>query len=394
MQSYIPRSIEKNLLKSAKQFPVVMLTGPRQTGKSTTLKKIFKKYKYISLDDPFNRKQALEDPCLFLEQISSNAIIDEIQYAPELLSYIKIEVDKNRSNNGQYILTGSQIFNLMKGVSESLAGRIALHELLGFSIHELYSNKNIKTSASKYFDTIFRGTFPEPCVNKIDTNTFYSSYIQTYLERDIRQIRSVHDLRLFQNFLELLAARAGSLLNLNEIAKECGISQTTAKNWTSLLESTRIIYLLRPYYKNITKRVIKSHKLYFTDTGLLTYLLRYPNTETLMSGPMAGNISENILIMEILKNKFNSSARFELYFYRDSSGNEIDLVLDFGIKTKLIEFKTSKTLQTNHYKPIKKLLPLFNTPSAFLISLHPKKVILDDNITALPWWDVNKVAAD
>jgi len=388
-KKYVPRLIEHDLLARAKEFPVVVLTGPRQTGKSTTLKHIFPRYRYVSMDDPLTQSMAIKDPKLFLENYKPPLIIDEIQYTTELLPYIKIQVDENREKNGAYILTGSQIFNLMEGISETLAGRVALFELLGFSFEELIKHKLAEKTVKGCFRFIYKGFFPEPCVHNAELNAFYGSYIQTYLERDIRQIRSVHDLRLFQQFLELLAARVGSLLNLNEIAKECAISHTTAKNWLSLLESTRIVYLLRPYFKNITKRVVKSPKIYFTDTGLLAYILKYPDEKTLQSGPVAGAVFENMLVMEVLKNKFNRSRRFELYFYRDSNRNEVDLLLDFGFKTVLIEVKLTKSLRERHWETLSRLQKTLKTKDAYITSLDEDEIAVAENIRALLWWKMS-----
>ncbi len=390
-KSYIHRSMENDLLKRAKEFPVIVLTGPRQTGKSTMLRKIFPSHNYISFDDPLIKNLAAQDPKLFLENNPAPLLIDEIQYVPELLPYIKIEVDSNRSLHGRYILTGSQIFGLMAGISESLAGRAVLYELLGFSFEELSTKKLINNTFSGCFKTIYKGFFPEPCVHNVDPTAFYSSYVQTYLERDIRQIRSVHDLRLFQQFLELLAARVGSLLNLNEISKECGISHTTAKKWLSLLESTRIIYLLRPYHKNISKRVIKSPKLYFTDTGLLSYLLKYPDEKTLSAGPIAGHLFENIMIMEALKYKFNTNKRYELYFYRDSTHNEIDLVLDFGHSLKLIEFKSSKSIRNEHWKSLMQISKILKPQASYIVSFFEDELTLSRDIYCKPWWKITDI---
>lgn len=387
-KKYVHRLIEHSLLARAKEFPVIVLTGPRQTGKSTTLQHIFPRYGYVSMDDPLTQSLAIKDPKLFLENNKPPLIIDEIQYATEILPYLKSQVDKNREKNGAYVLTGSQMFNLMEGISETLAGRAVLFELLGFSFEELMKHHLMGKTTKDCFRFIYKGFFPEPCLHNVELNAFYGSYIQTYLERDIRQIRSVHDLRLFQQFLELLAARVGSLLNLNEIAKECAISHTTAKNWLSLLESTRIVYLLRPYFKNITKRVVKSPKIYFTDTGLLAYILKYPNEKILQSGSIAGLIFENTLVIEILKNKFNTSRRFELYFYRDSNRNEVDLLLDFGFKKVLIEVKLTKSLRERHWDTLARLEKTLNAKEAYVVSLTEDEIMLTKNIQALPWWKV------
>ncbi|MBF0494176.1 MAG: ATP-binding protein [Candidatus Omnitrophica bacterium] len=386
-KQYIARDLGKIILRSASEFPVVALTGPRQTGKSTLLKRTFPSFKHISFDDALQRQLAAKDPRLFIGSLKPPVILDEMQYVPEILPCIKQEVDQNRDKNGQYILTGSQIFNVMSGLSETLSGRVALFELLGFSLPEMSKIEAIKRSPDKCFEMLFGGFYPEVAAHKADINSFYGSYIHTYLERDIRQIRSVHDIRLFQQFLELIAARAGGLLNLSEISKECGISHTTAQNWLTLLESTRIVYLLRPYHKNTTKRVIKSPKIYFTDTGLLAYILRYPDPATLMSGAASGAIFENFMVIEALKNKFNTNSRYELYFYRDSNHNEVDLILDSGHMKKLFEFKTAKTLRPDHWAFLSKGKTVFDKSDAFLVSLSEEKTTLEKGIHSIPWWD-------
>ncbi len=383
---FLKRAIGSEILTAAVEFPVVILTGPRQTGKSTLLKMLFPDYTYITMDDPFARKTAVEDPILFLERGGEKMLIDEVQYIPGILPYIKILVDKNRDQNGRFILTGSQIFPLMQGVSESLAGRAAIYELLEFSYEEIREVVKINTTAD-FFEMIMRGFFPDPAVQGVRLHSFFRSYIQSYIERDIRQVRSVQDLHTFQVFLELLATRSGSILNLNEVAKDCGISHTTARNWLSLMETTRIVYLLRPYFKNIGKRVIKSPKLYFTDTGLLAFLLKYPDAGTLQSGPAAGAIFENFIIMEVLKHKINHNLLYDLYFYRDSNHNEVDLVLDYGRHHKLFEIKSSRTLKTKFFSTLERISNLFPQSERFLVSLSSEATVYK-NSKAIPWQDL------
>ena len=389
-KKYIHRTIENEILERAKEFPVIALTGPRQTGKSTLLKKVFPHHNYVSLDKPLIKKLAIDDPEMFFENNPSPLIIDEIQYAPGLLPYIKILVDNKRERNGSFIITGSQIFPLMQGISESLAGRVAVYELLGFSLDEIKPKKNVLNMLQCY-NLIFHGFFPEICVHHADTNSFFDSYIQTYLERDVRQVKVVHDLNIFQDFLELLAARTGNLLNLNEISKECGVSATTIRNWLSILEVSRMVYLLRPFSKNVSKRVIKSPKLYFTDTGLLSYILRYPSSRTLLQGSASGAFFENFIVMEILKHKFNYNRRFEIYFYRDSNHNEVDIVIDLGYKKILVEIKKTKTPKEGHWKPLSKIADDLKINEIYLISNYPEEMQLSANIKHLPWWSLQKL---
>ncbi len=388
---YISRAVESALKTAARQFPVIVLTGPRQTGKSTLLSHLFPSFTHVTLDDPAQRALAKEDPRLFLETLGDRALIDEIQYAPELLPYIKMLVDQSRKGRRRVLLTGSQVFPLMAGLSESLAGRAAVFELLGFSWEELPVLPRVTAPAC--FERMFRGFYPVPALRQADPRVFYGSYVNTYLERDIRQIRSVEDLSLFQSFLQLLAGRVGSPLNLNEVARLCGVSHPTARKWLSLLETTRIVYLLRPYTKNITKRVVKSPKLYFTDTGLLAYLLRYPDATTLLHGPLAGAVFENLVVIDLLKRKQNLQGRYELAFYRDSNGNEMDIVLEGGDQKVLLEVKMSQTPRLEWAAAFEKLGDTFPGAKGRVLCLADKKMALSKNVECLPWFEFDPVTA-
>lgn len=382
---YLHRELEETVRRAARQFPVVLVTGPRQTGKSTLLLHLFPKYRYITLDDPVQRLAARRDPGLFIENLGDRAIVDEIQYAPNLLSYFKMAVDRQRNKKGRYLLTGSQIFPVMAGLSETLAGRIAVFELLGFSWKELGIQTKDQTAAG-CFRRIHRGFYPDPAVQRVNPSLFYSSYMATYLERDIRQIRAVHDLTLFQSFLELLAARAGSLLELTNVARDCGISHTVARQWLSLLEATRLVYLLRPYYRNISKRVVKTPKLYFTDSGLLAYLLKYPDGETLRAGPMAGAFFESMMVIEQLKRLFAQARPWQLYFYRDSNDNEIDLLIDHGRSLTAVEIKMSGSVSPEHAKALTRLPSNLPVAQRYLLSMTPTEFEIVRGVQALPWW--------
>ncbi len=381
---YIPRDIEKELLAAARQFPVVAVTGARQTGKSTLLKQLFPKVAYATLDDPFTRQAAQEDPRTFLTQ-APRLVIDEIQHLPDLLPHIKVLVDADRRNAGRFLLTGSQVFPLMAGLGESLAGRAAIYHLQPFSHREL---GNPPLSLDRSFQRIFDGFYPDVAVHGVDRNRFFSSYVQTYLERDIRLMTAVHDLKLFQSLIGLLAARIGNLLNLNELAKEAGISAATVRRWLTLLEATGIVYLLRPYSGNVSKRIVKSPKLYFGDTGLAAWLLRYPTAESLRHGPQSGAFFENLVLLECLKHKANFAAAEELFFYRDSNHNEIDLVVASGSATRLIEIKQTATPKAAHFDAIRRMLPLFPHPQAYVALTSPKAEQLAANLTALPWTQI------
>ncbi len=381
---YVTRDIEPFILKAAQQFPVIALTGPRQSGKSTTLQQLFKNYDYFTFDDPVIRRQAKDDPGLFIDQVPPHSIIDEIQYVPQVLPYIKICVDQHRDTSGQFLLTGSQMFQLMAGMTESLAGRVALFELLPLSLGELDNNQQM--SLSELFSRLYRGFYPAPAVQGVDENIFFPSYMQTYLERDIRQISNVMDLSLFQKFVELLAGRIASVLSLSDVARDCGISHTTAQKWLSLLGTSRIVYLLRPFFANTSKRLVKSPKIYFTDPGLLAFLLKYPDSKTLLSGPMAGQIFENFVVLEFLKKKLNTLGRSELYFYRDSNKNEIDLVIDRADKIDLLEIKMRKNLNQDDVKVLHKIEFENKQTQKSIISCLEYDVMIEKTAQNVPWW--------
>ena len=384
IMNYIHRTIEKSLLQAVNQFPAIVLTGPRQTGKSTLLKHLFPDYNYITFDDIAVRSIAAQDPALFVSTLKTPVIIDEIQYLPELLSYIKIHIDKDRVN-GRFLLTGSQMFNVMQGMSETLAGRVALFELLPLSFQELGT---IPHEPVACYEQILKGFYPTPNTQETDLQLFYGSYLSTYVERDIRQVKSIHDLSTFQRFLELLASRVGNLLNVQGLASDCGIANVTAKNWLGILESSRIIYLLKPYYRNIGKRLVKSPKVYFTDTGLLSYLLRYQTADTLLAGPMAGAIFENMVIMEIFKENLYNRTGNNLYFYRDNNKVEADIIVDKGNDFELYEIKASQTVQSAFASSLKKIE--IGPSIKNVLTLSPNTLPLTSDIQAEPWWSIVK----
>ncbi len=384
---YISRLLEKPLKEALDQFPVCLITGARQVGKSTLLRNAFPKFRYVTLDDPLARALANEDPELFLSKNPSPVIIDEIQYAPNLLSYIKMKVDANRHSYGQYILTGSQTFPLMKGVSETLAGRIAVFNLYPLSWKEIYSlpdyNKIDDQTCAKQ---IVQGFYPEFFIQpSLDKNLWFGSYISTYIERDVRNIKAITDLGRFQTFIGLLAARAGKLLNLSEVSKECGISMPTAKDWLSILESTYIIYILKPYHNNLTKRLIKSPKVYFLDTGLLCYLLGVDNEERFFKSAERGPIFENMVIMEAIKQLSVQKIHSQCFFYRTANGVEVDLIIEKEGAIDAYEIKLAKTLTREMAQPLSLFIEEHLVRTAKLISLHEKQMPLRANIEAIHW---------
>ncbi len=384
MTMYLHRKLEKPLKEALKQFPVVLITGSRQAGKSTLLQHTLKGYNYISFDDILVRNLAESDPALFLKTYAAPLIIDEIQYVPSLLPYIKMMVDADRRKYGQYVLTGSQIFPLMKGVSESLAGRIAVFQLYPLDWEEILDTNPY--DEIKMSEQMLKGFYPEFQVQPdLNPKFWHSAYLSTYLERDLRAMRNIHDLGRFQRYLVLLAARAGQLLNLNEIGKECGISQTTAKDWLMLLQATSIVYLLEPYARNLTKRVIKSPKLFFVDTGLLCYLLRIENAEQLIHSPFGGHVFENMVVMDKVKRFAGKGERAPCYFYRTSGGLEIDLLLDYGDHFDAYEIKFSGTPNIEMTRALAQFKDEYPVNKAILLNLRKESLPFSNGITAEHW---------
>lgn len=386
---YVHREIEKKLGSLVKNFPAVVVTGPRQSGKSTLLRKIFgKKYFYLTFDDPVVREQAIMDPRLFLENAGERMIIDEIQYVPELLSYVKILIDQDREKRGRFIFTGSQQFALMKHLGDSLAGRIAIIELFPFSVIEkkkIISKKNFSTTTQYFSHACLKGSFPEIVTNlNIENEFWYGSYIQTYLERDIRTFYNIGNLRDFQRFLHLLAARCAQILNLSSLAVDLGVAVNTLKHWLSVLEASRIIYLLQPYYNNLGKRVVKSPKVYFMDCALVCYLLSIKDQNSLMNGPMAGPLFENFCIQETVKTLANKAKRIDLYYLRTHNGLEVDLILEKDGQIFPVEFKLSKTPTIAMGEPMRLFRQLFsklNPAQGMILSLYEKNTVLTRDVS-------------
>jgi len=361
----LKRTLAKKLKEAAKQYPVVTLTGPRQSGKTTLVKMTFPDYDYISLEEPDHRAFAIEDPRGFLSQFPEKVILDEIQRAPDLFSYIQTIVDQ-KDISGQFILTGSQNFLLLQKVSQSLAGRCAVLHLLPFSLSELrqrrplsidtigrqLSGKN-RSSNEELSSVLFKGFYPRIHDKDLNPADWLGNYFQTYIERDVRDVVIVGDLETFSRFVRLCAGRNGQLLNLSSLANDCGITHTTSKRWISILEASFIVFLLRPHFKNFSKRLIKSPKLYFLDTGLLGYLLRIRSAEDLRIHAQYGSIFESYVISELLKNYMNRGEEHAIYFWRDSTGNEIDVLIDEGENLTPLEIKAGQTIAADFFKGIR-----------------------------------------
>jgi len=342
------RSIAEKTKRYAKQYPVVTITGPRQSGKTTLVKNLFPKKKYVSLEDIESRNQAEQDPKGFLARYPEGAIIDEIQRTPDLFSYIQTIVDE-KNKEGMFILTGSQQFEMMENLSQSLAGRTAIVKLLPFSYDEVYTN----SPPSDLYNLLYTGFYPRIFDKNLNPTEAMSFYVSTYLERDVRKLINVKDLSIFGNFLKLLAGRSGQILNMNSLSDDCGISPNTIRSWVSLLEASYIIKRVSPYYKKLNKRLIKAPKIHFLDSGLLCYLLGITEPEQLVTHPLRGAIFESYIVSEVYKYYYHNGIPDSIYYFRDYQGHEVDLLIENSLSINLIEIKSSATFQENYLKGLK-----------------------------------------
>ncbi len=358
----IKRTLAIRLKEAAKQFPAVTVTGPRQSGKTTLVKSVFKDYDYLSLELPDQRSFALEDPRGFLSQFDSPVILDEVQRSPELFSYIQVIIDKEPDRTGRFILTGSQNFLLMQSISQSLAGRCAVLHLLPFSLAELTGRqpislqtlgkaamKNQKPPRAGLMETLFSGFYPRIHDKHLSPRDWLANYCQTYLERDVRNVLNIGDIETFGRFMRLCAGRTGQLLNLSGLASDCGISHTTARRWISVLEASFVITLLRPHHRNFGKRLIKSPKLYFLDSGLLCYLLQVRSPEELFHRAERGAVFESFVVSELYKNILHCGEQPHLYFWRDAAGHEIDIIVESGTNLIPVEIKSAQTVASDFF---------------------------------------------
>ena len=415
---YIDRALERKVLEVIKHYKTVLVTGSRQVGKSTLLKKIFPEYKYISLDDPFLEAQAKENGNMFMMLNPSPAIIDEVQYAPELFRYIKIKCDETEKC-GLFCLSGSQQFKLMKNVSETLAGRISIVELNGLSLREIlhdpfskrfiptldYVQERQKTAKSpeNIWQIIHRGSYPALQNPELDWGTYYADYVKTYIERDVRELSAVQDLDSFKRFVIAAAARTGEVLNCSNIANEVGKDATTIKNWISILEASGIIYLLEPYANSALKRAVKTPKLYFRDTGLACYLTRWLSSETLAYGAMSGHIFETFVVSEILKSFANNGLDYRHFvsYYRGHdkikmkingetviSEGEIDLIIEEDGICYPVEIKQNSNISVTSTSAFQVLDKLDNKKRGMgaVICNCPQPGMVRENILQLPVW--------
>ena len=406
---YLPRSLEPVLELAMRDFPAVVLVGPRQSGKTTLLKHLYgSSLPMVSLETPDVREAANHDPRGFLAFYPPPIIFDEIQYAPGLLPYIKERVDSERNRPGQFILTGSQNLLLMQQVTESLAGRSAILKLLPMSQREIQHaprrplawevslaqngverrHSSPETSATELWNGILRGAYPEIVSQpEREARLWQSSYVQTYLERDVRNLRNIGDLTLFQTYLRALATRSAQLLNLSELARDVGVSVSTAKDWLSILEASFQVFILRPYFVNIGKRLVKSPKVYFMDTGLLCYLVGLRDAEHAMAGPMGGAIFENLVAAEIYKTLTHRGEEPAMYFWRTAAGAEVDLILETQRKLIPLEVKLSATPRLEMASAINRFCKDFGAQVEGGYVIHPGNTLLPlgEKVVALPF---------
>lgn len=340
------RHATEKIKKLASQFKILAVTGPRQSGKTTLVKEIFKDKPYVSLENPDTRRFATEDPRAFLQQYNKGAVLDEVQRTPEIFSYLQ-EITDNSKSPGQFVLTGSNNFLLQQNISQSLAGRVAYLQLLPFSISELYDEEGKMPDEN---NILFTGLYPPVYDQHIPPQDWYPNYIRTYVERDVRQIKNVTDLIVFERFMRLLAGRTGQELNLSSLAVETGVDTKTIQSWIGILESSFIINLLKPHYRNFNKTIVKRPKVYFNDTGLVCSLLGITAETQLQSHPLKGSLYESLVVTEMVKKRTNKGEPVNLYYWRDKTGHEIDLIVDKGDVLIPIEIKSGKTINNEYFK--------------------------------------------
>lgn len=395
----VPRHLTKKLLDSAKNYPVVHLTGPRQSGKTTLVKKTFPTHQYVSLEDPDERDFALSDPRGFIGRFEhQGAILDEVQRVPELLSYLQTEIDRD-DRPGRFILTGSQQLMLRSQVVQTLAGRAALLHLLPFSLKELMrrrppdpyyvTNPAVHpTAPGRPLETVlFTGLYPRIHDKGLDAHDWLANYYRTYVEKDVRQVLQVGDLEAYQRFVRVCAGRNGQLLNFSSLAADCGISHSTARQWVSTLEASFLVTLIRPHFRNFSKRLIKSPKLYFLDTGLLCYLLHINDSKSLLTHPYRGAIFEAFIISEIIKAFLNKGVDPPVFFWRDRTGHEVDLLMERGEELLPVEIKSGRTVVADSFKGLKFWLSLRGNPQEKGALVYGgDKGFIRNGINVRPWF--------
>lgn len=382
---YIPRLLSSTLKSAVKHFPAVLITGPRQAGKTTfLLHEMGKRADYVTFDDPMERSFAASDPNGFLDRFAERPVIlDEIQYVPELFPYLKIRIDRKRERHGKWLLTGSQQFQLMKNITESLAGRIAIVELLPFSLLELKKKKAVQLESF-----IWNGGYPEPSLHPQKRDLWVSSYIQTYIERDVRQLQNIKDLKTFNSFIRLSAANHGQTFNTAVLSRKAGVSLPTIKTWAGVLEASYLCCFLPPYFKNYGKRIIRTPKLYYLDSSLVCTLTRQPDKGSALSGAMGGAIFEGLIISEAFKVFAMKGRKPDIFFWRSHDGLEVDLIVRIGEKLYPVEIKSTATPTNRHLEPLNKFKAAAGNDSAetgLLVCRVKRSTPLPLNNLAIPW---------
>ncbi len=384
----IARQAAKTLKRLEKGFPVLCITGPRQSGKTTLARATFPDKPYLSLEDPDIARLAKEDPRGLLDSYRDGLILDEAQTVPEIFTYLKTAVDVD-PKPGKYIVTGSQQFGLLSGVAESLAGRAAFLTLLPFSTEELRSSKKLATDP---FVAIVKGFYPPLFDREVSPYDWYTSYIASYVERDVRSIINVKDLGQFQTFVKMCASRVGQLLNLSALALDCGLTHNTARAWLSVLETSGIVYLLRPYHENYGKRLVKSPKLYFVDTGLASRLLGIKSAEELFVHPNRGNIFESFIVAELLKARYSQGLDPDIYFWRDSTGVEVDIVFLDGQRAKAVEIKSGKTFAPELVSGLESWMRYSGaTPTDCMLVYAGERGMKWKDVVLVPWGSASEI---
>ncbi len=383
----IRRNAHPTLLRLARGFPIVAITGPRQAGKTTLARMAFPDKPYVSLEDPDIRTMVESDPRGLLSRYPDGAILDEAQRAPGLFSYLQTLVD-SKIRPGMFVLTGSQQFGLLSGISQSLAGRVGLVQLLPFSIPELAAARRLPKALD---DLLFQGQYPPLHNREFLPGDWFAGYTTTYVERDVRQLINVHNLSTFQRFVKMCAARTAQLLNLSSLASDCGISHNTASSWISVLEASYIIHLLRPHHRNFNKRLVKTPKLYFCDTGLAAWLLGVREKSQLSFHAQRGALFETLVVTEYLKGRLNGGEPSNLYFWRDSRGLEVDLLLEEGDALTPVEIKSGQTIAPDFMESLEKWNALSGMPDrpSFLV-YGGEREMAKGNVTILPWRRVSR----
>jgi predicted AAA+ superfamily ATPase len=387
----IPRTASSTLARLAKGFPVVALTGPRQSGKTTLAKSVFKDKPYVSLENPDEREFALRDPKRFLQRFPSGAILDEVQRCPELLSWLQGWVDE-RGIMGDFVLTGSAQFDLLAGITQTLAGRVGRVELLPLSAAELMTAGKAPNDLNS---SLFQGGYPALYDRDIAPQDWFANYIATYLERDVRQLIAVRDLSQFQTFVKMCAARTGQLLNLASLGADCGITAVTAKQWLSVLEASYIVTLLKPHHRNFGKRLVKAPKLYFCDVGLAAWLLGIRDAATLDTHAARGALFETHVISELMKQRLNAGQALDLYFWRDHVGHEVDVLIDTEQGLQALEIKSGSTFASDWTDGLKKWQKFAGDESIQPSLVYGGAASYErEGVHVWGWKDIGKIAAE